>query len=259
MDADNIKEITFLGTGTSHGVPVIGCRCQVCSSTDNRDKRTRSSLLYRDGDKEILIDCGPDFRTQFLSHGGNHLDAVLLTHIHYDHTAGLDDLRSLSYERGIDVYASLDVVEALRRRSPYLFKTNYIGAPKLRFHVVMPYMPFAVEGIEVIPLTVNHGTLPILGYKIGSFAYITDAATIPEETLQIIYGIDTLVVNALRWKEHFAHMNIEQALNVIKLTGARRAFLTHMSHEAGCHQQLQGRLPENVFVACDGLKVKLDN
>lgn len=259
MESKSDRSITFFGTGTSHGVPVIGCHCRVCKSTDPHDKRFRSSLLYHHDDKEILIDCGPDFRMQFLNFGGDHLDGVLLTHIHYDHTGGLDDLRSLSYKNGLDIYASAKVVETLKITSPYFFRTNYVGTPNLRFHVVMPYLPFQLADIEVMPFIVNHGSLPILGFKIGNFAYITDAAIVPEETLQLLKGIDTLVVNALRWSEHFAHMNIEQALNVIKLTGARRAFLIHMSHEVGLHTELQAKLPANVSVAYDGLTVMLDH
>lgn len=252
------RKIIFLGTGTSHGVPVINCNCKTCRSDDIRDNRLRSSLLYNQDNKSILIDCGPDFRQQYMKYGERkRLDAVLLTHMHYDHTSGLDDLRILTYDNGLDVFASDDLIEVLKKRSPYLFHHGYIGTPNLRFHAVMPYLVFNIAGIDIEPFTILHGQLPILGFKIGDFAYITDASMIPDESMKLLKGIDTLVINALRWTEHFAHMNITQALDVITMTGVREAYLTHLSHEAGLYSELSQKMPDNVHVAYDGLSVKL--
>lgn len=254
------RELIFFGTGTSHGVPVMGCNCKVCRSADIRDKRFRASLLYVDEAHRLLIDCGPDFRQQYLSYGRNKgLDAVLLTHIHYDHVGGLDDLRPFSYANGFDVYASQDVISNIRIRNPYFFThREHSGLPRLRFHNLMPFVTYDVKGIDVTPFTVMHGAMPIMGYKLGNdVAYMTDASSVPEETQQLLQGIEVLVINALRHREHPGHMNIVQALNVIKLTGAKRAYLTHMSHEAGSHDELSKTLPSGVQPAFDGLTVKL--
>lgn len=260
MQANSDKgKVIFFGTGTSHGVPVMMCTCKVCSSTDSRDKRFRSSILYEKDSTRILIDCGPDFRSQFLAFGTGQLSAVFLTHIHYDHVGGLDDLRPFSYKNGLDVYASEDTIQAIKEKSPYLFKgIARLGLPVLRFHTLMPYLPVMINDVEVIPFTVFHGKMPILGYKIGDFAYITDAATIPQETLELIHGIKVLVVNALRTSSHPAHMNLTQALDVIKLTGAQTAYLTHMSHQIGLHSELEQKLPENVHPAYDGLTLEVN-
>lgn len=258
VNSDKV-EIIFFGTGTSHGVPVMMCDCKVCRSEDKRDKRFRSSLLYQKGDTKILIDCGPDFRSQFLAFGTGQISAVLLTHIHYDHVGGLDDLRPFSYKNGLDVYASDDTVGTIREKSPYLFKgAAWLGLPVLRFHILMPYMPVVICGVEVVPFTVFHGKMPILGYKIGDFAYMTDAATIPDETIRLLKDIRVLVVNALRILEHPSHLSLRQALDVIKKTGAETAYLTHMSHNIGLHEQLERDLPPDVHPAYDGLKIEID-
>lgn len=253
-------KLTFLGTGTSTGVPEIGCTCTVCSSNDPRDKRLRvSALLEFDDDTRILIDCGPDFRTQMLTLPFKQLDAVLLTHEHYDHTGGIDDLRPFCSFGDIDIFADEVNCKHLSERLPYLFKeVLYPGVPRLNFHTVTPLIPFKIKNVEVLPLQVLHGNLPILGFRIGRFAYITDMLTAPQDTYDALQGIEVLVVNGLRNKPHGSHQTIDMAIEFAHQVGARNTYLIHLSHHAGLHQDLITKLPSNIEVAFDGLQIEIN-
>ena len=248
-------KIRFLGTGTSTGNPEIGCRCEVCTSTDKRDIRFRASALIETEGKRILIDCGPDFRMQMLktleTDYFTHLDGVLVTHEHYDHVGGLDDLRAFSHKEAITIYAEDFVAEAIHTRMPYVFqKHKYPGIPKLKLHVI-ENKPFSVSGIEIIPVRLMHAELPIFGFRIGKMAYLTDLKTIPEEEYEKLQNLDVLVINALRREEHISHQNLEQALEQIERIHPHRAYLIHVSHRFGLHAVMEKALPENVFIASD--------
>lgn len=250
--------LTFLGTGTSTGVPMIGCGCDVCLSSDPRDNRLRTSALLSAGGNNILIDAGPDLREQLLRCGSPQLDALLITHTHYDHVGGIDDLRPYCYPNGFNIYAQRHDINDLRRKVPYCFADKpYPGAPVLHPHIISPFQPFYINGIEITPLPVNHYLLDIVGYKTGGLAYITDAKEVPEETIDAIKGTDTLVINALRHKEHISHLNLSQALNVIKLVKPRIAYLTHISHDMGLYKDIAPALPANVRLALDGETIEI--
>ena len=250
--------LTFLGTGTSKGVPEIGCTCPVCLSADKRDKRLRVSALVETDDTRILIDCGPDFREQMLRVPFKRLDGVLLTHEHYDHTGGIDDLRPFCRFGGIDVFADDLTCAHLRERVPYFFReVLYPGVPVLHFHTVVPYEPVRIKGLEVMPLQVMHGNMSILGFRIGGLGFVTDMTGVPVETQELLMGVDTLVIGALRHKPHATHQTIGEAIEVAKRIGAREVYLIHMSHEAGLHAETDSRLPEHVHLAYDGLTVEV--
>lgn len=252
-------KIYFLGTGTSTGNPEIGCRCDVCISSDKRDVRFRASVLVETNDKRILIDCGPDFRIQMLKvHEINYftdLHGVLLTHEHYDHVGGLDDLRTFCRTNALSIYAEDYVTKAIHNRISYAFEAHkYPGVPNFTL-IPVENKPFFVSGIKIIPIRLMHGNLPIFGYRIGNFAYLTDLKTIPEEEFEKLKDLDLLVINALRHKEHIAHQNIENALLNIEKIKPERTYLTHMSHHFGLHSVMEQKLPENVFIAYDGLVI----
>lgn len=250
--------LTFLGTGTSKGVPEIGCTCPTCLSKDPRDKRLRVSALVETDEARILIDCGPDFRTQMLGIPFDRLDGVLLTHEHYDHTGGLDDLRPFALFGDIDVYADELTHQHLRERLPYFFReVLYPGVPRLLFHTAKPLHPFAIKDAMVTPLQVMHGKLPILGYRIGRLGFITDMTHAPEETYAQLNGIDTLVIGALRQRPHATHQTIDEAIEVARRVGAREVYLIHMNHEAGLHAVTDAMLPEQVHLAYDGLVIEI--
>lgn len=250
--------LTFLGTGTSTGVPQIACKCKTCTSIDPRDKRLRCSALLEAKGKHILIDCGPDFRTQILALGSPDIDALLITHSHYDHVGGMDDLRPFCYEHhGLDVYCRHDVADDLRTRMPYSFNTNHPErVPTFHLHEISD-VPFIVKGITVTPLPVMHGSLPITGFRIGQLAYITDAKTIPQATMQRLTGVDTLVINALRPREHPTHMNLAAALDIIAKVKPKQTYLTHLSHDMGLHAETSLLLPDNVNIATDGMCINI--
>ncbi|MGN0214560.1 MAG: MBL fold metallo-hydrolase [Muribaculaceae bacterium] len=252
-------EIEFLGTGTSTGVPQIGCGCEVCRSRDPRDKRFRASAIVRTHGKAILIDCGPDFRSQILNASNHHLDALIVTHTHYDHVGGVDDLRPYCYHRTprFPIYARREVLTDLYRKMPYSFSDNpYPGAPIFDTFEI-DAEPFECCGIKVVPLPVWHGNLLINGYRMGDLAYITDAKFIPEQTLELIKGVKVLVVNALRYEEHASHMSVDAALHVVGLVKPKRAYFTHMCHQIGLHSVVNRRLPDGVELAYDGEIVKI--
>lgn len=251
-------QLTFLGTGTSTGVPTIGCHCTTCSSTDPRDQRLRTSALLTDGNRRLLIDCGPDLRQQLLTNHIDALDACIITHYHYDHVGGIDDLRKFSYPNGFDIYANADTIGVLRSNVPYCFAEHpYPGAPVLHPHVLEPFQSCDIAGFNVVPLPINHYLMDILGFKIGNLAYITDAKVIPTETIEAIRGIDTLVVNALRPKEHISHMNLTDALNVINVVKPRQAWLVHICHDMGLYAERNPSLPDGVNLAYDNLTIEI--
>ena len=249
-------KITLLGTGTSQGVPVMGCQCRVCQSDDPRDKRLRCSALVSVGAKNILIDCGPDFRQQMLRIHSPHIDAILITHEHYDHVGGLDDLRPHSFFHDVDVFADSLCASHLRNRLPYCFlpaDQRYPGVPGIRMHEVTPFRPFLAAGVEVLPLRLMHGQLPILGFRIGSFAYITDASAISSQVMQCLKGVDTMVINGLRHTPHPSHQTIEQAVDVATQAGVESAYITHLCHETLLYEEEEQNLPKHVHLAYDGL------
>lgn len=252
-------KITFLGTGTSQGVPVIACDCEVCTSPDPRDNRLRSSIMIEADDKVIVIDSGPDFRYQMLRAKVKHLDAIVFTHEHKDHIAGLDDIRAFNYrqERAIDVYAVTRVQEALKREYAYIFaEMKYPGIPEINLKTI-DLNPFLVDGIKFIPIEVMHYKLPVLGFRIGDFTYITDAKTISEHEKQKIKGTKTLVINALQIEKHISHFTFVEAIAFAKEIGAEKTYFTHISHRLGRHQSILGLLPKNITLAYDGLVLEV--
>lgn len=249
-------KITILGSGTSTGVPQIGCSCKVCTSPDFHDKRLRASALVETEDARILIDCGPDFREQILHCEFKALDGVLITHEHYDHVGGLDDLRPFCTFGDITIYADCITVEAVRLRMPYCFSKNrYPGVPKISLEEVSPHTPFKIKGTEIIPIRVMHGRLPILGYRIGNIAYITDLKTLPDEEWTLLENLDCLIVNALRPEPHDTHQSIADAIAMAKRVGAKDTYFIHMSHQAGLHTELQHQLPEHIHLTYDGMVI----
>lgn len=254
-------KLTILGSGTSTGVPQIGCHCRVCESTDPRDKRLRTSAILEVEGKRLLIDCGPDFREQIIRENCPDLDALLITHSHYDHVGGLDDLRPYCYKAdGFPVYCTAYVDSDLRSRLPYCFTDKrYPGVPTFKMHTIDFESDFYIEGIKVTPLKIIHGKLPIAGYRIGNLAYITDCKTMPEETFDKLEGTEVLVINALRHEEHMSHMNLAQALDVVNRVNPKRAYLTHLSHDMGTHAATSAILPKGVEIATDGMTIIIDN
>lgn len=252
--------ITFLGTGTSQGVPVIACDCDVCQSTDKHDKRLRTSALLNVNGTVLVIDAGPDFREQMLREKVNDIDALLLTHEHRDHIAGIDDVRAFNFkhDKNIPVYADCNVEKALKSAYPYIFNPgSYTGAPRIDFHEIVENTSFFIKEVEVIPIRVMHGNLPIFGFRIGKVAYLTDVLTIEESELKKLNGLDILVISALHWEEHYSHLNIPQAIEMVKKINPKRAYFTHFSHRAGKHQWLAAQLPENISPAYDQLVVSI--
>lgn len=250
--------LTFLGTGTSQGVPVIGCNCPVCKSNDPRDNRMRTSALIESESTRILIDCGPDFRQQILQQPFRKIDGVLLTHIHYDHVGGIDDLRPFCRLGDVDIYANKDTVEGLHRTIPYCFEDHlYPGVPKLALHTITKHENIKIGDFKVTPVEVMHDKLPILGYRFGLLAYITDMKTINDDEIPYLEGIDTLVVNALRWeKPHHSHQLVKDAIEFSRRIGAKNTYLIHLTHDIGLHVEAEKKLPKGIHFAYDGLKIK---
>ncbi|WP_185878477.1 MBL fold metallo-hydrolase [Blattabacterium cuenoti] len=248
--------ITFLGTGTSQGVPLIGSIHPVCLSKNSKDKRLRSSILIEKGKKVFLIDCSPDFRYQMLRSNHQKLDAILITHEHQDHIGGLDEIRSINRERPIPVYGLRRVLESLKKRFYYIFSENKkSNTSKISIHELDNYTDFfVVEYFKVFPLSIWHGLLPILGFRIENFAYITDASRIPFHTMQQLKGLDILVLNVLRKvQKHSSHFTLSDSLKMIQEINPKKTYLTHISHLLGFHEEVQSQLPKNVYLAYDGL------
>lgn len=253
-------KITFLGTGTSQGIPIIGSTHPVCLSSNPKDKRLRVSVLIEWDDYVYVIDCGPDFRQQMLRVNCSKIDGVLFTHEHADHTMGMDDIRPFFFRQGdIDLYAHQRVFKALERRFDYIFETKnkYPGAPSVIKHVVKENEPFKLGNLQVVPIDGLHYKLQVFGYRFGDFAYLTDMKTVNESEIDKLQNLDVLVVNALREESHISHFNLEEALLFIDKVKPKRAYLTHISHHFGFHDEVQQKLPKNVFLAYDNLQITI--
>lgn len=256
-----MTRLTFLGTGTSQGVPMIGCGCEVCTSTDTRDKRLRASVLVDYEGLRILVDAGPDFRQQMLREGVSHLDAILLTHNHKDHTGGLDDIRAFNYleKKATQIYCEKYVEDSLRQEYSYAFAENkYPGAPEWEVHNI-DGNPFEIEGRRIIPIRGRHFRLPVLGYRFGDIAYCTDMNSIPEEEFCKLEGLDHFIINCVRRGRHISHFSLEGALEVAAKVGARHTWLTHLSHQLPAYEALATELPVNVLPAFDGLVIESED
>lgn len=252
-------KLTFLGTGTSQGVPVISCGCWVCSSDDGRDKRLRTSAMVEVDGVRIVIDAGPDFRQQMLTHDVKHIDAILLTHEHKDHIGGLDDVRAFNYTSGkaVDIFADERTQRTVRKDFDYAFSENpYPGVPEMQLNTITPDKPFMVKDVEVIPILGRHYKLHVLGFRIGNLAYITDFNAIEPEEVAKIKGVEILVINALRRESHISHFTLDEALHVRYLVQPKRTYLTHLSHQMGRHKTVSTELPEGVWLAYDSLVVE---
>lgn len=252
--------ITFLGTGTSQGIPVIGSTHPVCQSHNPKDKRLRVSVLLQWEDYNYVIDCGPDFRQQMLRANCTKLDGVLLTHEHSDHTAGIDDIRPYFFRQGdISFYATNKVFKQLQERFAYIFELDdkYPGAPGITEYLIKKNTPFNIGGKQVMPIEVLHGYLPILGFRVDNFAYLTDVKTIPEDQFKYLEDLDVLVLSALRIEPHYTHLNLEEALAMVHKIKPKKTYFTHISHLLGFHDKIEAQLPENVHLAYDTLKITI--
>ena len=253
-------KVYFLGTGTSQGIPIIGSDHPVCLSNDEKDKRLRVSIWIRWDDHSYVVDCGPDFRQQMLRANCKKVDGILFTHEHADHTAGIDDIRPFNFRQGeMPFYAHPRVIENIKRRFDYVFQTEnkYPGAPSVKNIKVTNDYPFILGDKKIIPVDVMHGDLQVFGYRIDDFAYLTDVKTIEEKEVAKLQNLKVLVVNALREEPHFSHFNLQEALDFIALVKPEKAYLTHISHIMGFHEEVQKKLPENVFLAYDNLEITI--
>jgi phosphoribosyl 1,2-cyclic phosphate phosphodiesterase len=251
-------KITFLGTGTSQGIPVIGCDHPVCLSKNPKDKRLRSSVLIQDENFQIVIDCGPDFRMQMLQSGINQLDGIVFTHEHSDHTAGLDDIRQFSHRHGaLSLYAESRVLNDLHKRFEYIFNNDiiYEGKPQARSIQIEAQKTFEIKNKTIIPIAIMHGDLPILGFRIDDFAYLTDISYISPSEMEKLKGLSLLVVDALRLEPHYTHYNLAQALDLVEELSPLQTYLTHISHRLGFHDEVEKLLPERIYLSYDGLEV----
>ncbi|MBR4967727.1 MAG: MBL fold metallo-hydrolase [Bacteroidaceae bacterium] len=253
-------KLTFLGTGTSTGVPELGCKCEVCTSNDPRDTRLRCSALLENDDTAILIDCGPDFRAQMLRADVARLDALVITHKHYDHTAGIDDLRPFASQKTFPIYANEDTAQQIRSMFPYCFgEVKYPGVPNIEIHSIEDMQPFTIGSVEVEPIRVFHAALPIVGYRFGKLAYITDMSSIELSELDKLKGVEVLVINALRYsKPHRSHQTVLEALRVVDYLSPRETYFTHIMHHIGLHAKIEKCLPKGALLAYDGLEVEFE-
>ncbi len=255
-------KVTLLGTGTSGGVPSLGCDCEVCRSTNPKDKRFRSAALVETGNTRVLIDAGPDIRQELLRVPFRKIDGVLLTHIHYDHVGGIDDLRPFCIFGDINIYADETVVTALPHTMPYCFPENpeelYPGAPRLNLHTILPHQLYRVGDIDFQPIQVMHDKMPILGYRFGKFAYITDMKSMDDGEYAFLEGVEVLVINALRFdKPHHSHQLVADAIEVSRRIGAKKTYFTHVTHQIGFHDEANRRLPEGFEFGYDGMEIKV--
>ncbi len=252
-------KVKILGTGTSQGVPVIACNCAVCQSTDPNDKRLRAAALIEVDGVNIVIDAGPDFRQQMLRENVNDIDAILITHEHRDHIAGLDDVRAFNFmnQKPVDIYAEKRVQKVIKEEFFYSFEENkYPGVPQINLHE-LTNEPFEIKGVKIIPIQVFHYKLPVFGFRIGDFAYITDANYISEEEKEKLHGTKYLVINALRKRKHVSHYSLSEALELINELSPKRAYITHISHQMGLHHNVNEELPQGISLAYDGLRLEI--
>ena len=260
-------KLTFLGTGTSQGVPVIGCNCEVCRSTDSRDKRLRTAAMIEVKGVRIIIDAGPDFRQQMLRESVRRIDAILLTHEHKDHTGGIDDVRAFNFVdypkaiHTVDIFATQRTADVIRKDFDYAFVENkYQGAPEIALHIIDGRTPFSVKGVEITPIAGKHSEhFDVTGYRIGPLAYLTDFKLLLKGEIEKLRGVETLVINALRYEPHHSHLNVDEAIAIAKEVGAKRTLLTHMSHGIGLYECSAERLPAGVELAYDGLKIEIND
>jgi len=261
LSANILKvKITFLGTGTSQGVPVIACDCNTCLSEDLHDKRLRTSLLLETNDTTLVFDAGPDFRQQMLREHVIKLDAIILTHEHKDHIAGMDDVRAFNYKSqdAIDIFSEDRVQKVIKKEYSYVFSEyQYPGIPKMRLNSITEHA-FNVKNIQIIPIRVFHYRLPVYGFRVGNFAYITDANYIPEESKEKLFGVKYLVINALRKEKHISHFSLREAIDIIREISPKKAFITHISHQMGLHAEVSKELPSEIMLAYDGLCLMCD-
>jgi len=250
-------KFTFLGTGTSQGVPVVACQCPVCLSSNPFDKRLRASVMIETDDLCLVVDAGPDFRQQMLKHQVRHLNGILLTHEHVDHIFGLDDIRAFNWvqKQSTDIYAEERVQVAIRRIFDYVFASyKYPGVPQMHLHPI-ENQAFRIGNLDILPIRGFHYKLPVFGFRFGKLAYVTDVNRLEDAEIEKLRGLDILVVNALRKEIHISHYNLGQALQLIEEVKPQKAYLTHLSHQMGFHDDVQNELPENVFLAYDGLEI----
>lgn len=249
-------EISFLGTGTSQGIPVIGCHCNVCTSEDSKDKRLRASILIKKDETTVVVDIGPDFRQQMLRERVEHLDAVLLTHEHSDHIAGLDDVRAFNFlqRKSMPVFGLARSLNGIKERFNYIFQGNYPGLPQIELCPVSASAPFLVKDLEITPIQILHGALPILGFRVGKVAYLTDFKYFhPDQCMDDLKNLDVLIISALHHRTHHSHSTLDESIEVARQIGAKKTFFTHFSHYMGLHDDQQDKLPANMFFAYDGL------
>ncbi len=251
---------TFLGTGTSTGVPMLCCDCRVCTSDDPRDRRLRSSLLVETEQATVVIDCGPDFRQQMLHHGVTFLDAIVFTHEHKDHTAGLDEIRPFNFvhQYRMPLYLTERVLGELKQQYSYIFSGNdYPGIPKVEPRIITPGEPFELGGLQWLPIEAFHYKIPVTGFRIGRFAYLTDIKTIADDQLALLEGVEVLVLSVLRKKPHIAHLTLDEAVALVEKIGPREAYFTHISHLLGRHAEVEAELPAHMHLAYDGLQIDM--
>jgi len=253
-------KVYFLGTGTSQGIPVIGSDHEVCKSSNPKDKRLRVSVWVHTEKTSLIVDCGPDFRQQMLASKCTKIDALLFTHEHADHTSGIDDIRPFNFKQGeIPFYAHPRVIQNLKKRFDYVFETEnrYPGAPSVQPIEVVNNEPFSIGDIEIVPINAYHANLQVFGYKMNDFAYLTDVKTIASEEIEKIKGVKVLVINALREDSHHSHFSLQEALDFVTLVQPKKAYLTHISHLLGFHDEVQKKLPSNIFLAYDNLEIAI--